>query len=78
MEKMAAISQTTFSNAFSMNEEFCIWNRFSMKFVPKGLINTIPALVQIMAWRRSGDKPLSEAMQTQFSDAYMRHYTEMS
>ena len=31
-----------------------------MKFVPKGPINNIPALVQIMAWRRPGDKPLSE------------------
>ena len=34
----------------------------SLKFVPKGLINNIPALVQIMAWRRRGDKPLSEPM----------------
>ena len=33
-----------------------------LKIVPKGLINNIPALVQIMAWRRSGDKPLSEPM----------------
>ena len=33
-----------------------------MKFVPKGPINNIPALVQIMAWRRPGDKPLSEPM----------------
>ena len=31
-------------------------------FVPKGPINNIPTLVQIMAWRRSGDKPLSEPM----------------
>ena len=36
--------------------------KISMKFVPKGPINNIPALVQIMAWRRSGDKPLSEPM----------------
>ena len=35
---------------------------FSLKFVPKGQINNIPALVQIMAWRRPGDKPLSEPM----------------
>ena len=28
----------------------------------KGPINNIPALVQIMAWRRPGDKPLSEIM----------------
>ena len=34
----------------------------SLKFVPKGPINNIPALVPIMAWRRSGDKPLSEPM----------------
>ena len=34
----------------------------SLKFVPKGPINNIPVLVQIMAWRRPGDKPLSEAM----------------
>ena len=34
----------------------------SLKFVPKGQINNIPALVQMMAWRRPGDKPLSEPM----------------
>ena len=34
----------------------------SLRFVPKGLINNIPALVQIMAWHRPGDKPLSEPM----------------
>ena len=32
----------------------------SLKFVPKGQINSIPALVQIMAWRRPGVRPLSE------------------
>ena len=34
----------------------------SLKLVPKGSINNIPALVQIMAWRRPGDKPLPEPM----------------
>ena len=34
----------------------------SLKFVPQGPINNIPALVQIMAWRRPGDKPLPEPM----------------
>ena len=34
--------------------------KIALKFVPKGPINNIPALVQIMAWRRSGDRPLSE------------------
>ena len=39
-----------------------IWIEFSLKFVPKGSINNIPALVQVMAWHRPGDKPLSEPM----------------
>ena len=34
----------------------------SLKFVPEGPINNIPALVQRMAWRWPGDKPLSEPM----------------
>ena len=45
-----------------LNENVWIPIKISLKFVPKGLINNIPALVQIMAWRRLGDKPLSEAM----------------
>ena len=36
--------------------------KISLKFVPKGPINNNPSLVQIMAWRRPGDKPLSEPM----------------
>ena len=47
-----------------VNENFFILIKFSLKFVSKGPINNIPALVQIMAWRRSGDKPLSEPMLT--------------
>ena len=33
-----------------------------LKFVPEGPIDNIPALVLIMAWRRPGDKTLSEPM----------------
>ena len=36
--------------------------KISLKFGPKGPINNIPALVQIMAWHRQGDKLLSEPM----------------
>ena len=43
-----------------LNENVWISINIWLKFVPKGPINNIPALVQIMAWRRSGDKPLSE------------------
>ena len=45
-----------------LNENVWIAIKISLKFVPNGLINNIPALVQMMAWRQSGDKPLSEAM----------------
>ena len=44
------------------NENCCILIKFSLKYVRKGPIDNNPALVQIMAWRRSGDKPLSELM----------------
>ena len=45
-----------------LNENIRISTKNSLKFVPKGLINNIPALVLTMAWRRPGDKPLSEPM----------------
>ena len=61
-----------------MNEKFCILIKISLRFVPKDPINNIPALVQIMAWRRSGDKPLTESVMTYFTDAYMCHSASMS
>ena len=45
-----------------LNENIGISIKMSLKFVHKGPMNNIPALVQIMAWRRPGDKPLSEPM----------------
>ena len=45
-----------------LNENAWILLKISLKFVPKVQINNIRALVLIMAWRRSGDKPLSEPM----------------
>ena len=51
----------TFKRIF-LNEDIRISTKISLKFVPKGLINNIPALVLIMAWRRPGDKPLSDPM----------------
>ena len=45
-----------------LNENVGILINISLKFVPKGPINNILALVQIMARRRVGDKPLSEPM----------------
>ena len=34
------------------------WYRLKFTFILNGPINNIPALVQIIAWRRPGDKPL--------------------
>ena len=45
-----------------LNENVWISLKMSLKFAPRGPINNIPAMVQIMAWRRPGDKPLSEPM----------------
>ena len=46
-----------------LNENIWIsWIDISLIFVYKCPINNIPALGQIIAWRRPGDKPLPEAM----------------
>ena len=60
-----------------MNKNSCISIRNPLKFVPKGPFYNTWALVQVMAWHRTGDKPLPELMLTQFSDAYMLHYREI-
>ena len=76
---MAAIFQTTFIfKCIFLNENLLVSIQISLKFVPKGSINNIPALVHVMAWRRPGDKPLSDAMMVKFTDAYMRHSASMS
>ena len=66
---MAAILKRTF-----LNENVGISIEISLKFVPKGQINNIPALVQIMPRRRPGDKPLSimchSASMSKWSHAY--------
>ena len=53
-------ADATFKRIF-LNDNVRISIKISLKF-PKGPIINIPALVQIMAWRRLGDKPLSEPM----------------
>ena len=45
-----------------LHENVWISIKISLKFIAKGPINNDPALVQIMAWRRPGDKPLFEPM----------------
>ena len=60
-----------------LNENAWISINISLKFVPNGPINNIPALVQIMAWRCSGDKPFSEPLMVRLL-TYMRHSASMS
>ena len=52
-----------------MNEKFCILIRILLNFIPKGSINSKSALVQAMAWCRTGDKSLPEPMFIQFTHA---------
>ena len=51
----------TFKRIF-LNENVEISIKISLMIVPKGPINNIPALVQVMAWHQPGDKPLTEPM----------------
>ena len=55
--QMDAIFKWTF-----LNENVWILIKISLKFVPKGPINNISALVQIIDWHHPGNKPLSEPM----------------
>ena len=56
----------TFKRIF-LNESVGILINISLKLVPKGPINNSATLVQMMAWRRSGDKPLSDPMMVKLS-----------
>ena len=60
-----------------LNENYRIPIQLSLKFVPRSPIDNKPAMVQVMAWRQTGDKPLPELLLTQFTDAYMQHYGEI-
>ena len=67
---MVAILQTTVPSEFySM-----IW----LNFVPKGSIDNKSAMVQVMVWSRTGDKPLAEAVMIQCDETYLRHLASMS
>ena len=50
---MAAIFQTALKCIF-LNENVWIVTKISLRFVPNGSVKSIPALVQITAWRRHG------------------------
>ena len=78
LDKMAAIlADDNFKCIFS-NENDRITIRMSLQLVPRSPIDNMPTLFQVMAWRSTGDKPLLESMQIQFTDIYMRHKGELN
>ena len=70
---MAAILADDIFKCISLNENVKIQIQISLKLVNRDPIDNKPVLVQVMVWRRAGDKPLPEPMMAQFTDAYMRH-----
>ena len=65
---MAAILADDIFKHIFLNENVRIFIQISLKFVPKGPIDNKSVLVQVVAWCRTGTKPLPEAMMTQFTD----------
>ena len=55
-----------------LNEKLFILIKISLTFIRRVSVDNIPALVQIMSWRRIGNKPLSEPMMTRFDDAWLK------
>ena len=54
-----------------LNEHLSIQIKFQLEFASNGSFDDKSALVQAMAWHRTGDKPLSKFMITQSPGAYM-------
>ena len=78
LHKMAAILADGIFKCIFLNEDDKIFIQISLKLVPRSPIDIKPAPVQVMAWRRTDDKPIPEPMLTQFTDAYMRHSGELN
>ena len=75
VDKLATIMAGDNLKCIFLNNRTSI--RISLKCVLRDAIGNKPALVQVMAWRRTGDKPLPQLMLTQFTDVYMRHQSEV-
>ena len=56
-----------------LNENDRIPMKMSLKCFTKCPVDNKPALIQVMAWRRTGDKPLHKPMMAQVTNAYIRH-----
>ena len=68
---MAASLAEDILKCIFLNENYRILIQISPKFLPRSPIDNKPALVQVMAWSRTGDKPLPEPMLTQCTEIYV-------
>ena len=59
---MAVILADDIFKCIFLNENDINPIQISLNVFPRSPINNKPALVQVMAWRRIGDKPLPEPM----------------
>ena len=71
MHEFNANSADDIFKCIVLKENYRILIKISLLFAPKSTIDNKPALVQVMAWRRIGGKPLHEPMMTQITDAYI-------
>ena len=78
LDKLASILADDIFKLIFLNENGRIPIKISLKFVPNSPIDNRPALVQVMAWHCTGDKPLHEPILTKFPGEYMQHKGEMS
>ena len=77
LNKMAGILQKAFSNA---PHQWKVWipTKIYLQFVPNVPTDERSALVQVMAWHRTDNKPLPEIMLSTITDVTSRHYVTMS
>ena len=59
-------------------ENVSVLYKISLKYVPQGEIDNMATLGQIMAWHRTGDKPLSKPMLVWCTNEYMQDSASMS
>ena len=78
LDKMATILADDNFKWIFLNGNDIISIQISLKFVPRCSNDNESALVQVIAWHRTGDKLLPELMLTQFIGAYMWHWGRMS
>ena len=63
-------SHTCIYKWISLSENNCIFIQVSLTSVPEGSLENNLALLLILAWRQTSDRPLSETMMAKYFDIY--------